>query len=93
MRTQAAMKSERIDLRTTQEDKRVLARAAEFEQSDLTSYILSKILPIARKTVRQAELLTLSARDSAHVLDLLENPPEPSPALEKAFRRLADNRL
>lgn len=93
MRTQAAMKSERIDLRTTQEDKRLLARAAEFEQSDLTSYILSKILPIARKTVRQAELLTLSARDSAHVLDLLEHPPEPSSALEKAFRRLAENRL
>ena len=36
-----------------------------------------------------AEPIALSERDSARVLELLENPPEPSPALVAAARRQA----
>ena len=36
-----------------------------------------------------AERIALSERDSARVLELLENPPEPSPALVAAARRQA----
>ena len=36
----------------------------------------------------RAERIVLSKRDSARVLDLLENPPEPTPALRAAARRV-----
>jgi hypothetical protein len=41
----------------------------------------------AEAVITEAEKLRLSERDSLRVLDLLENPPEPTPALRRAFRR------
>jgi len=41
----------------------------------------------AREVVDRAEPIALSERDTARVLHLLENPPEPTPALMAAARR------
>lgn len=38
--------------------------------------------------VARHERLRLSARDGARVLDLLEHPPKPTPALRAAAKRL-----
>jgi uncharacterized protein (DUF1778 family) len=46
-------------------------------------------LPMARKVVDRAERIRLSERDSARVLNLLENPPKPTKALLAAARRRA----
>jgi uncharacterized protein (DUF1778 family) len=67
--------SGRIELRLRPEDKATLTRAAALNRVDLTGYILGKVLPQAKADISEAERLTLSARDSLHVLDLLENPP------------------
>jgi hypothetical protein len=42
-----------------------------------------------REVVDRAGPYALSERDTAHVLALLENPPEPTPALIAAARRRA----
>ncbi|MGC1860869.1 MAG: DUF1778 domain-containing protein [Methylocystis sp.] len=76
----------RVELRLKPEDKAVLARAAALERLDLTSFILRAALPQAQTVISEAETLRLSERDSLRVLDLLENPPEPSARLVRAAK-------
>jgi len=85
-----AVRDGRIELRATKEEKRLLAAAAAYERLDVTGFIMRAVLPAAREVVDRAERIVLSERDSARVLELLENPPEPTPALRAAARcRLA----
>jgi uncharacterized protein (DUF1778 family) len=74
-------------LRATKEEKQLLATAASYERLDVTSFIMRNALPAAREVVDRAERIALTERDSARVLELLENPPKPSPALMAAARR------
>ena len=83
----AASRGERIELRATSEEKRLRSAAAAHERLDLTSFIMRNALPAAREVVDRAERIVLSERDSERVLALLENPPEPTPALMAAARR------
>jgi uncharacterized protein (DUF1778 family) len=87
MPASTATRDDRIELRATKEEKRLLAAAAAYERLDVTSFILRKILPEAREVVDRAERVVLSARDSARVSALLENPPKPTKALVVAAGR------
>ena len=83
----AAGREDRIELRATKEEKRLLATAAAYERLDVTSFIMRNVLPAAREVVDRAERIVLTERDTTRVLKLLENPPKPSPALMAAARR------
>lgn len=87
MPTSATARSDRIELRATEEEKRLLAAAAAYERLDVTTFIMRTALPAARKAVDRAERIVLSRRDTKRVLDLLENPPKPTRALVAAARR------
>lgn len=80
-------RDDRIELRASREEKRVLAAAAAYERLDLTSFVLRAALPAAEEIVARHERITLTARDSARVLELLENPPKPTSALRAAAKR------
>ena len=82
-----ATREDRIELRATKEEKRLLATAAAYERLDVTSFIMRNVLPSARKVVDRAERIVLSERDSERILRLLDNPPKPSPTLLAAARR------
>jgi uncharacterized protein (DUF1778 family) len=84
-----ATRDDRIELRTTREEKRLLASAAAHERLDVTSFIMRNVLPAAREIVDRAERIVLSERDTARVLKLLEHPPKPTAALLAAARRRA----
>jgi uncharacterized protein (DUF1778 family) len=87
MATKAANRDDRIELRATKAEKRLLASAAAYARLDVTSFIMRSVLPTARKVVDRAERIVLSQRDTERVLKLLENPPKPTPALLAAARR------
>lgn len=87
MPSTAPTRTDRIELRTTAEEKRLLATAAAYERLDLTGFIMRSTLPVARKVIDRAEKITLSERDAARVLELLENPPKPAAALLAAAKR------
>ncbi len=76
----------RIELRLRPEDKATLTRAASLRRLDLTGYILGAVLPKATAEIAEAERLTLSARDSLRVLELLENPPAAPDRLVRAAK-------
>ena len=92
MPTSTTARDDRIELRTSREEKRLLAAAAAYERLDLTTFVLRTALPVAEEVVAHHERLRLSARDSRRVLELLENPPKPSPALRAAARHLRRTR-
>jgi uncharacterized protein (DUF1778 family) len=87
MEETSAAREDRIELRTTKEEKRLLAAAAAYERLDVTSFIMRNVMPTARDVIDRAERIVLSARDSKRVLKLLENPPKPTAALKAAARR------
>jgi uncharacterized protein (DUF1778 family) len=87
MAATSATREDRIELRATKEEKRILAAAAAYERLDVTSFIMRNVLPTAREVVDRAERIVLSERDSVRVLELLEHPPKPTPALMAAARR------
>lgn len=89
MRTTSATREGRIELRATREEKRLLTAAAAYERLDVTSFIMRNMLPAAREAVSRAERIALTERDSVRVLDMLEDPPDPAPALLQAARRRA----
>jgi uncharacterized protein (DUF1778 family) len=90
MATNTAKRDDRLELRATKEEKRLLASAAAYERLDVTSFVMRSVLPAAREVIAQNERITLSERDSVRVLELLENPPAPTEALLTAARRLRD---
>lgn len=87
MPSSTATRDDRIELRASREEKRVLAAAAAYERLDLTTFVLRAALPAAEEVMARHERIMLSARDSARVLELLEHPPKPTAALRAAARR------
>ncbi len=82
----AANRDDRLELRATREEKRLLAAAAAYERLDVTSFVMRSVLPVARKVVDRNERIALSERDTERVLALLDNPPKPNKALLAAAR-------
>ena len=82
-----SVRDDRIELRATREEKRLITEAAAREQLDVTRFIMRNVLPVAREVVRRSERIVLSERDSKRVLELLEKPPKPAEALIAAVRR------
>jgi uncharacterized protein (DUF1778 family) len=89
MTAKNAAREDRIELRATKEEKRILATAAAYERLDVTSFIMRNVLSAAREVVDRAERIVLSERDTVRVLELLENPPKATPSLVAAARRYA----
>ena len=79
-------RTDRIELRASPSEKALLTRAAAIERLDVTSFVMRAALPRAEEIVASAETVQLSERDSLVVLELLENPPLPPPALVAAAR-------
>jgi uncharacterized protein (DUF1778 family) len=76
----------RLALHIRPADKAVIARAVALEQTDLTEVIVRTALKEARSVIEAYEQVKLSKRDSARVLQALENPPAPNAELRKAAR-------
>jgi len=87
MRTRSGTRNDRIELRASREQKRLLAAAAAYERLDLTSFVMRTTLPAAEEIIARHERVALTERDTLRVLDLLEHPPTPPPSLRAAVRR------
>jgi len=76
--------NDRMSLRVASEEKSLLIRAAALQHTNLTEFVISNAVSVARKIINENERLELTERDTLHVLDLLDNPPAPNEKLMAA---------
>lgn len=82
--------NKRMNLRVSPETKAKLVRAAALSNTDLTNFVTQTALREAEAVIEAAEVVRLTARDHARVLELLENPPKPNAKLRAAMAALPD---
>lgn len=80
-------KTERLEARVPVALKKVIQHAANLQGRTLTDFVIASLDKAARETVREHEVISLSAADSLRVAKLLITPPRPNAALRKAAAR------
>ncbi|HEX4136914.1 MAG TPA: DUF1778 domain-containing protein [Bryobacteraceae bacterium] len=77
----------RLEARLPNDIHALLKRAAEIEGRSLTDFVVSAAREAACRTIEATEIIRLSVEDQRQIAKALLNPPKPTPALKKAFRR------
>lgn len=77
----------RLETRISTDLHALLRRAAELQGRTITDFVADALRKAARQAVDDATLLRLSTEDQARFVAALLNPPEPNPALQRAFAR------
>jgi uncharacterized protein (DUF1778 family) len=87
MMTTAVSKQDRIGARVPHEVYETLCRAAELTGATVNQFLVQAALKEAQEVIEREEVIRLSPRDWNWLLDLMENPPKPNPALKVALKR------
>ena len=80
-------KRARLDIRASLTQKKLIEQAAALEGRSVSDFVLAYVQPVAERTVRDQQILELSARDSARFIEVLLNPPPPNARLHAAWQR------
>lgn len=77
----------RLEARISPELHSMLKRAAELQGRTLTDFVVSAVQEAAQRAIEQATVIRLSLADQECFAHALLSPPEPTPALKRAFAR------
>jgi len=83
----SATSTARLEARISTELHAMLKRAAEIQGRSLTDFVVSAAQEAAQRAIEQGEVVRLSLADSERFAQAILSPPDPSPALERAFAR------
>jgi len=83
----ADAKRDRMHLRLDARTKRTLERAAAFEETSVSDFVLSNAVAAAERVIGAHETVALSTADWDAFYDALVRPPAPSRKLREAVRR------
>ena len=78
-------KASRIEIRTDEEVKKLIEKAASITGNTISAYMLNKALASAKNDIEQIESITLDNNDRDKFYSLLTNPPAPNEALKNLF--------
>ena len=81
------MKRDRMHLRVDARVKSKLERAAAYQETSVSDFVLANAVAAAERVIDSHEKITLSSRDWDVFHDALINPPEPNEILAEAARR------
>jgi uncharacterized protein (DUF1778 family) len=65
----------------------MLKRAAEIQGRTLTDFVIAVSSEAARQTIETTDIIRLSVNDQRLFAESILNPPEPTPALTRAFEK------
>ena len=82
-----AQRAERLEIRTTSAQKRLIERAAQLRGTSVTDFVVSNIQAAAAETIRDFESLFLRDEARGVFVKALLNPPQPNKALKAAAAR------
>ncbi len=77
----------RLEARIPAELHALLKRAAEIQGRTVTDFVVSAVQEVAQRALEQAGIIRLTLADQAAFAQALGAPPEPAPALKRAFAR------
>jgi uncharacterized protein (DUF1778 family) len=83
----AGRKRERLEIRLTEAQKRLLQRAADVRDESLTEFVTRVSETAARKELEKSGVLVLSREDQEVLVRALLDPPPPNAELSRAVRR------
>jgi uncharacterized protein (DUF1778 family) len=82
-----ATSTARLEARISTELHAMLKRAAELQGRTMTDFVVAAVQDAAQHAIEQAEVVRLSLADQECFAQALLSPPEPAPALQRAFER------
>ena len=86
----AEAKRDRMHLRVDTRTKRVLERAAAYEETSVSGFVLANAVAAAERVIGTRETVALSTKDWELFYDALVDPPAPNEKLKGAARRYRD---
>ena len=85
--TRAAVRSKRLEIRATPEQKRLFERAAQIRGTTITDFAVNKLLEAATEIVQETESIRLREEDRKVFFNALIHPPAPSKHAKTAVAR------
>lgn len=79
--------TERLEARVPLEVKKLLRRAADLQGRSLSDFVVHAASEAAATAIEKHQVLTLTAKEQAHFVEVLLDPPKPGPNLRNAVRR------
>jgi uncharacterized protein (DUF1778 family) len=83
----ATSSTARLEARISTELHAMIKRAAELQGCTMTDFVVSAVKAAAQRAIERAEVIQLSLSDQECFAQALLSPPQPSPALKRAFAR------
>ena len=80
-------KQERLEARISQDQKRLIERAAELRGTTVTEFVIASAQQAAADTIKDFEVLTLRDQARKVFVNAILNPPLPNQAARAAARR------
>ncbi len=77
----------RLEARISTDLHSMLKRAAELQGRTMTDFVVAAVQDAAQRTIEQAKIIRLSLADQECFAQALLSPPQPTPAMERAFAR------
>jgi uncharacterized protein (DUF1778 family) len=77
----------RLEARVSTDLHAMLKRAAELQGRTMTDFIVAAVQDAALRAIEQAEIVRLSLADQECFARAYLSPPQPTPALQRAFAR------
>lgn len=80
-----ATSTARLEARISTDLHAMLKRAAELQGRSVTDFVVVAVQDAAKLAIEQAEVMRLSLADQKCFAQALLSPPQPTPALKRAF--------
>jgi uncharacterized protein (DUF1778 family) len=87
---QKTSRTARIEARIAPDALKIVKRAAEIQGRSVSDFVVAAAQEAAHRMIEQTQIVRLSVADQRAFAEAIVNPPEPTPALRRAFRRHRD---
>ena len=82
--SQEPVRTARIEARIAPDVLSLVKRAAEMQGRSISDFVVSAAHEAAHRAIEEAQIIRLSVEDQHRFVEVLLNPPPPTPALERA---------
>ncbi|MGA3310389.1 MAG: DUF1778 domain-containing protein [Xanthobacteraceae bacterium] len=84
---QEPTRTARIEARIAPDALAIVKRAAEIQGRSVSDFVVAAAEEAANRTIEQTHIIRLSVEDQRAFAEAILNPPKPTAALRRAFRR------